>query len=211
MRQSILVRNRTIGEKESKRTKQTTEDEQKCSLPAQYGFKAQIRVNKEVDSEEVVLEWPSLSSRLNPIENPWKVWSIRAPPCFLFICIHVHQRKEKYSSFSGCWCHSKELAMMWYDTPVAVRLNGQNTFSPHCTLTCLKNCQYYFKLKENLFVYFFRFLLQCLDDLDSSLRKLNSRLFVIRGQPANVFPRLFKVKFVHYTSCLIFLINYSLN
>ncbi|KAK3598830.1 hypothetical protein CHS0354_007437 [Potamilus streckersoni] len=37
-----------------------------------------------------------------------------------------------------------------------------------------------------------RFLLQCLEDLDSSLRKVNSRLFVIRGQPADVFPRLFK-------------------
>ncbi|KAL6036206.1 hypothetical protein STEG23_023942, partial [Scotinomys teguina] len=36
------------------------------------------------------------------------------------------------------------------------------------------------------------FLLQCLEDLDSNLRKLNSRLFVIRGQPADVFPRLFK-------------------
>ncbi|KAH0506253.1 Cryptochrome-1 [Microtus ochrogaster] len=32
----------------------------------------------------------------------------------------------------------------------------------------------------------------CLEDLDSNLRKLNSRLFVIRGQPADVFPRLFK-------------------
>uniref|UniRef100_A0A8C6UR52 Cryptochrome-1 n=1 Tax=Neogobius melanostomus TaxID=47308 RepID=A0A8C6UR52_9GOBI len=37
-----------------------------------------------------------------------------------------------------------------------------------------------------------RFLLQCLEDLDSSLRKINSRLFVIRGQPTDVFPRLFK-------------------
>ncbi|KAG7456333.1 hypothetical protein MATL_G00251170 [Megalops atlanticus] len=37
-----------------------------------------------------------------------------------------------------------------------------------------------------------RFLLQCLEDLDTSLRKLNSRLFVIRGQPTNVFPRMFK-------------------
>lgn len=44
-----------------------------------------------------------------------------------------------------------------------------------------------------LFPVLFRFLLQCLEDLDASLRKLNSRLFVIRGQPANVFPRLFKV------------------
>ena len=39
-----------------------------------------------------------------------------------------------------------------------------------------------------------RFLLQCLEDLDASLRKLNSRLFVIRGQPTDVFPRLFKVQ-----------------
>ncbi|XP_053416024.1 cryptochrome-2 [Nycticebus coucang] len=37
-----------------------------------------------------------------------------------------------------------------------------------------------------------RFLLQSLEDLDTSLRKLNSRLFVVRGQPAEVFPRLFK-------------------
>ncbi|XP_063800391.1 cryptochrome-2 isoform X2 [Pseudophryne corroboree] len=37
-----------------------------------------------------------------------------------------------------------------------------------------------------------RFLLQSLEDLDCSLRKLGSRLFVVRGQPADVFPRLFK-------------------
>jgi len=37
-----------------------------------------------------------------------------------------------------------------------------------------------------------RFLLQCLEDLDTNLRKLNSRLFVIRGQPADVLPNLFK-------------------
>jgi deoxyribodipyrimidine photolyase len=40
---------------------------------------------------------------------------------------------------------------------------------------------------------FFRFLLQCLEDLDHNLRKLNSRLFVIRGQPADAIPKLFKV------------------
>lgn len=37
-----------------------------------------------------------------------------------------------------------------------------------------------------------RFLLQCLEDLDTSLRRLGLRLFVVRGQPANVFPKLFK-------------------
>lgn len=46
-----------------------------------------------------------------------------------------------------------------------------------------------------------RFLLQSLEDLDSSLRKLNSRLFVIRGQPTDVFPRLFKVKLESDLSC----------
>lgn len=38
----------------------------------------------------------------------------------------------------------------------------------------------------------FRFLLQCLEDLDKSLRKLNSRLFVVRGQPADALPKLFR-------------------
>uniref|UniRef100_A0AAY4CJS5 Photolyase/cryptochrome alpha/beta domain-containing protein n=1 Tax=Denticeps clupeoides TaxID=299321 RepID=A0AAY4CJS5_9TELE len=37
-----------------------------------------------------------------------------------------------------------------------------------------------------------RFLLESLEDLNYSLRKLNSRLFVVRGQPTDVFPRLFK-------------------
>lgn len=37
-----------------------------------------------------------------------------------------------------------------------------------------------------------RFLLQCLDDLDRSLKKLDSRLFVIRGQPADALPKLFR-------------------
>nr|WJN01328.1 cryptochrome 2 [Pachycrepoideus vindemmiae] len=38
----------------------------------------------------------------------------------------------------------------------------------------------------------FRFLLQCLEDLDRSLHQLNSRLFVIRGQPSDALPKLFK-------------------
>lgn len=43
-----------------------------------------------------------------------------------------------------------------------------------------------------LFCLYSRFLLQCLEDLDRNLRKLNSRLFVIRGQPADALPKLFK-------------------
>lgn len=37
-----------------------------------------------------------------------------------------------------------------------------------------------------------RFLLDCLKDLDSRLRKLGSRLFIVRGQPIDVFPKLIK-------------------
>lgn len=39
-----------------------------------------------------------------------------------------------------------------------------------------------------------RFLLEALEDLDCSLKKLNSRLFVVKGQPTDVFPRLLKVR-----------------
>lgn len=45
-----------------------------------------------------------------------------------------------------------------------------------------------------------RFLLEALEDLDSSLRKLSSRLLVVRGQPTDVFPRLLKVG-ARRTSC----------
>ncbi|XP_058450142.1 cryptochrome-1 [Malaya genurostris] len=37
-----------------------------------------------------------------------------------------------------------------------------------------------------------RFLQQSLDDLDQNLRKLNSRLYVVRGDPVEVFPKLFQ-------------------
>ncbi|XP_018420471.1 PREDICTED: cryptochrome-1-like [Nanorana parkeri] len=37
-----------------------------------------------------------------------------------------------------------------------------------------------------------RFLIEALKDLDENLKKINSRLFVVRGKPAEVFPALFK-------------------
>ncbi|XP_023343724.1 cryptochrome-2 [Eurytemora carolleeae] len=37
-----------------------------------------------------------------------------------------------------------------------------------------------------------RFLIQSLNDLDSSLRKLGTRLFVIQGKPEEIFPELLK-------------------
>ncbi|XP_045176201.2 cryptochrome-1-like isoform X2 [Mercenaria mercenaria] len=37
-----------------------------------------------------------------------------------------------------------------------------------------------------------RFLLQTLQNLDDNLKKINSRLFVVRGNPSDIFPKLFK-------------------
>nr|XP_055073401.1 cryptochrome circadian regulator 3b [Misgurnus anguillicaudatus] len=60
------------------------------------------------------------------------------------------------------------------------------------TLRCVYFLDPWFAGASNLGVNRWRFLLQSLEDLDSRLRELNSCLFVIRGQPANIFPRLFK-------------------
>ncbi|WAR04023.1 CRY2-like protein [Mya arenaria] len=50
----------------------------------------------------------------------------------------------------------------------------------------------WFATQANVGVNRWRFLLQALKDLDNSLQKYNSRLFVVRGKPADVFPKLFK-------------------
>ncbi|XP_006024339.1 cryptochrome-1 [Alligator sinensis] len=60
------------------------------------------------------------------------------------------------------------------------------------TVRCVYILDPWFAGSSNVGINRWRFLLQCLEDLDANLRKLNSRLFVIRGQPADVFPRLFK-------------------
>ncbi|XP_041110949.1 cryptochrome-1 isoform X2 [Polyodon spathula] len=60
------------------------------------------------------------------------------------------------------------------------------------SIRCVYILDPWFAGSSNVGINRWRFLLQCLEDLDASLRKLNSRLFVIRGQPADVFPRLFK-------------------
>ncbi|KAK7891682.1 hypothetical protein WMY93_023645 [Mugilogobius chulae] len=60
------------------------------------------------------------------------------------------------------------------------------------SLRCIYILDPWFAGSSNVGINRWRFLLQCLEDLDASLRKLNSRLFVIRGQPTDVFPRLFK-------------------
>ncbi|XP_070828055.1 cryptochrome-2-like [Chaetodon trifascialis] len=65
-------------------------------------------------------------------------------------------------------------------------LNGADT------VRCVYILDPWFAGAANVGINRWRFLLEALEDLDSSLKKLNSRLFVIRGQPTDVFPRLLK-------------------
>ncbi|XP_022093922.1 cryptochrome-1-like [Acanthaster planci] len=83
------------------------------------------------------------------------------------------------------WFRNKGLRL--HDNP-ALReaLVGAKTFR------CVYILDPWFARSPNQGVNKWRFLLQCLEDLDSSLRKLNSRLFLVRGQPSDVFPKLFK-------------------
>nr|CAD7431886.1 unnamed protein product [Timema monikensis] len=60
------------------------------------------------------------------------------------------------------------------------------------TFRCVFILDPWFAGSSNVGINKWRFLLQSLEDLDHSLRKLNSRLFVIRGQPADALPKLFK-------------------
>ncbi|XP_071373315.1 cryptochrome-2-like [Centroberyx affinis] len=60
------------------------------------------------------------------------------------------------------------------------------------TVRCVYILDPWFAGSANVGLNRWRFLLESLEDLDTSLRKLNSRLFVVRGQPTDVFPRLFK-------------------
>ena len=61
------------------------------------------------------------------------------------------------------------------------------------TFRCIFILDPWFAGSSNVGINKWRFLLQSLEDLDQNLRKLNSKLFVIRGQPAGVLPKLFKV------------------
>ncbi|VVC94173.1 unnamed protein product [Leptidea sinapis] len=60
------------------------------------------------------------------------------------------------------------------------------------TFRCVFIIDPWFASSSNGGINKWRFLLQCLEDLDRSLRKLNSRLFVVRGQPADALPKLFR-------------------
>ncbi|XP_069385014.1 cryptochrome-2 [Paralichthys olivaceus] len=68
----------------------------------------------------------------------------------------------------------------------------QEALSGADTARCVYILDPWFAGAANVGINRWRFLLESLEDLDNSLKKLNSRLFVIRGQPTDVFPRLFK-------------------
>ncbi|ESO84816.1 hypothetical protein LOTGIDRAFT_131547 [Lottia gigantea] len=74
-----------------------------------------------------------------------------------------------------------------HDNPALIEaVKGATTFR------CVYILDPWFASSSNIGVNKWRFLLECLEDLDSSLRKLNSRLYVVLGQPVAVFPSLFK-------------------
>ncbi|XP_023940173.2 cryptochrome-1 isoform X2 [Bicyclus anynana] len=60
------------------------------------------------------------------------------------------------------------------------------------TFRCVFIIDPWFASSSNVGINKWRFLLQCLEDLDDSLKKLNSRLYVVRGQPADALPKLFR-------------------
>uniref|UniRef100_A0A7N8YPX1 Cryptochrome circadian regulator 2 n=1 Tax=Mastacembelus armatus TaxID=205130 RepID=A0A7N8YPX1_9TELE len=68
----------------------------------------------------------------------------------------------------------------------------QEALNGASSLRCVYILDPWFAGAANVGINRWRFLLEALEDLDNSLKKLNSRLFVVRGQPTDVFPRLFK-------------------
>ncbi|XP_050068402.1 cryptochrome-1-like [Anopheles maculipalpis] len=114
---------------------------------------------------------------------------------------HHHQQHHLQQSGSGKLrdkhtVHWFRKGLRLHDNP-ALRegLRGTKTFR------CVFIIDPWFAGSSNVGINKWRFLLQCLDDLDRNLRKLNSRLFVIRGQPADALPKLFKE---WGTTCLTF-------
>uniref|UniRef100_A0A182W183 Photolyase/cryptochrome alpha/beta domain-containing protein n=1 Tax=Anopheles minimus TaxID=112268 RepID=A0A182W183_9DIPT len=115
---------------------------------------------------------------------------------------HQHHHHQHHLQQSGGKMRDKH-TVHWFrkglrlhDNP-ALRegLRGAKTFR------CVFIIDPWFAGSSNVGINKWRFLLQCLDDLDRNLRKLNSRLFVIRGQPADALPKLFKE---WGTTCLTF-------
>ncbi|KAG4065954.1 hypothetical protein HA402_006672 [Bradysia odoriphaga] len=107
-------------------------------------------------------------------------------------------RSKFNSQFSGekHTVHWFRKGLRLHDNPAIIEgLTGSKT------LRCIFIIDPWFAGISNAGINKWRFLLQCLEDLDQNLRKLNSRLFVIRGQPADALPKLFRQ---WGTTCLTF-------
>ncbi|XP_032894640.1 cryptochrome-2-like [Amblyraja radiata] len=85
-------------------------------------------------------------------------------------------------------------AVHWFRKGLRLHDNPalQRALSGADTVRCVYILDPCFAGSSNIRINWWRFLIQSLEDLDISLRKLKSRLFVVRGQPTDVFPRLFK-------------------
>ncbi|XP_048339725.1 cryptochrome-2 [Sphaerodactylus townsendi] len=87
----------------------------------------------------------------------------------------------------GCTVHWFRRGLRLHDNPAL-----QAAVREGVSVRCIYILDPWFAASSAVGINRWRFLLQSLEDLDNSLRKLNSRLFVVRGQPTDVFPRLFK-------------------
>ncbi|ETE65703.1 hypothetical protein L345_08523, partial [Ophiophagus hannah] len=87
----------------------------------------------------------------------------------------------------GCSVHWFRRGLRLHDNPAL-----QAAIRGATSVRCIYILDPWFAASSAVGINRWRFLLQSLEDLDNSLRKLNSRLFVVRGQPTDVFPRLFK-------------------
>ncbi|KAM3851165.1 cryptochrome-2 [Vipera latastei] len=87
----------------------------------------------------------------------------------------------------GCSVHWFRRGLRLHDNPAL-----QAAIREATSVRCIYILDPWFAASSAVGINRWRFLLQSLEDLDNSLRKLNSRLFVVRGQPTDVFPRLFK-------------------
>ncbi|XP_044750690.1 cryptochrome-1 [Coccinella septempunctata] len=98
--------------------------------------------------------------------------------------IHHHRMASIKDKHTVHWFRK---GLRFHDNPAMLEgLKNSKTFR------CVFVLDPWFAGSSNVGINKWRFLLQCLDDLDNNLKNLNSRLFVVRGQPADALPKLFK-------------------
>ncbi|XP_023245061.1 cryptochrome-1-like [Copidosoma floridanum] len=129
---------------------------------------------------------------------------------------HQHHQEQQYHDFftisktKDTWTDGiavqgdgKKHTVHWFRKGLRIHDNPslRDGLAGATTFRCIFVLDPWFAGSTNVSINKWRFLLQCLEDLDRSLQKFNSRMFVIRGQPADVLPRLLKE---WGTTCLTF-------